>query len=347
MRRRITIATVLAVSVLGLTVFTAIARGPGAVGDLATVVNFDPAPPATELPEGLTVDRQGNFYVGMATTREIKRVTAGPRGQVGVSPFASLPPPSPAPDEGGFMTGMATDREGNLYVALASFNQDHPDVPGATHGVWKVSNDGSDVSMFAALPVNGLPNVPAFDRRGNLYVSDSARGMVWKIDNLGNVTPWAQDNGANLLTGTGDFGLGVPVGANGIAFDGPEKYMYVANTERGHIARIPVKSDGSAGSPEMFADSPELLGADGIALDNRKNLYVAVNTQNKIVKVYPDGEVETLQLGGTALDFPASVAFGAGRDKKDLYITNFAFGSPSPDPALLKLPVGVPGKPLP
>jgi sugar lactone lactonase YvrE len=326
MPRLTVLVTIIAVSVLVLSVHLVLANG------LASVADFDVSD--GELPEGLAVDKQGNFYVGIAPTGEIKQVT--PEGQV--TTFANLPPPG-----SGFMTGIAADRQGNLYVALASFNPD-------THGIWKVSNDGSNVDLFVSLPEGGLPNLPAFDRQGNLFVSDSFLGRIWKIDHKGNATVWKEDP---LLEAAPGGPLNLPVGVNGIAFDHNQRHLYAANTLGGRIVRILLNPDGTAGEVEVIVEDHALLeGADGIAFDNRENLYVAVNSQNRLVKMSPDGNVGVVTEGGP-LQFPASLAFGAGRESKNLYITNFAIlnaqgiAPGDPKPALLVLSVGTPGQPLP
>ncbi len=66
-------------------------------------------PGASEFPEGLAVDRQGNIYVSMAFTGEIKKITS----DGDVSTFAELP----APGEG-FMLVMEFSSNGDLYVAM-------------------------------------------------------------------------------------------------------------------------------------------------------------------------------------------------------------------------------------
>ena len=126
-----------------------------------SVAEFNAA--AAEFPQGLAIDQRGNIYVGVPTTVEVKKVTPG--GEV--STFAQLP--SVGGDE--FLTGLALGPFGNLYVAISSFSPD-------THGVWRVSQDGIEVKRFAALDTGGLPNGLAFDRGGNLYVSDSTGGQV-------------------------------------------------------------------------------------------------------------------------------------------------------------------------
>ncbi len=125
--------------------------------------------------------------------------------------------------------------------------------------------------------------------------------------------------------GDAELGLGdIPFGANGIAFDAGQRYLYVANTNFGRIVRIPVEADGGAGKAEVFVEDPDLLGgADGIAFHGTGNLYVAVNGPDRLAVISPDGTISTLAEGG-ALDFPASIIFGVGEDQDTLYITNFS-----------------------
>jgi sugar lactone lactonase YvrE len=325
MSRGVLTLTVLAAAVLVLSAGLVWANG------LSSVADFEAGD--LELPEGLAVDRQGNFYVGMAPTGEIKRVTP----QEEVSTFAQLEVP-----EGGFLIGLAFNRRGDLFAALATNDAE-------SNGVWRISKDGSVVEPFALLPPEGLPNYLAFDRQGNLFASDSTLGIIWKLDSAGNVQEWSADP----LLATEEVGAtGLSVGVNGIAFDHNQKYLYAANTLEGTILRIPVQRDGSAGEVELFVEDSALVGADGIAFDSRKNLYVAVNEQDSIVKVTPEKEVMPV-VEGAPLDFPASLTFGVGRESKNLYITNFAilrafgFIDGEPNPALLKLELDTPGRPLP
>ncbi|MBI4218788.1 MAG: hypothetical protein HY682_01500 [Chloroflexi bacterium] len=86
-------------------------------------------------------------------------------------------PPVPIAD--GAIAGLALNEAGNVYAAARS------SVPGAT-GVWRITPGGS-VVQYASLPAAGFPNGLAFDRAGNLYVSDSAKGIVWRVTQNGSV----------------------------------------------------------------------------------------------------------------------------------------------------------------
>jgi sugar lactone lactonase YvrE len=297
-------------------------RGPAAA-QVQTLATFDPS--KGEFPEGVAVDKRQNVYVGLALTGEIRRFA--PEG--GSSTLATLP------IGGGFLLGLATDARGNIYAALASFDP-------ATHGVWRVERDGLQ-ERIAALPANGGPNALAFDKAGNLYVTDSALGAVWRIPRGGEPELFIQHP---LLEP--ERGTQIP-GANGIAL--AERSLLVTNTRFGRIVRIPIGRDGTAGEPTTLIERDDLIGADGVALDVRDNLYVVMfggPAGGRLVRISPDGQVEQLAGEAEGLTGPASLAFGtAEHARKAVFITNFDLFSTTPKPALVRVEVGIPGRPLP
>jgi sugar lactone lactonase YvrE len=296
--------------------------GVAVAGDPAveTVASFDPK--QGQLPEGLAITDRGGIYVGFAPTGEIVKVTDD--GQV--SPVATLPTGE------GFLVGLALDRRDRLFAALASFDD-------TTHGIWRVRRDGS-AKRAVPLPTNTFPNAIAFRGR-SMFVTDSFGGAVWRVSD-GRARVWVQDD---ILLG--DTSTDLPIGANGLAFSGRD--LYVANSQRGRIVRIPVQPGGRAGTPVLLVENNGIIGADGIAFDLRGNLYVAVAEQDKLVRLGPSGGMETLATVDDGLDFPATPIFGERRPHRtDLYLTNFALDlDENPDPALLVLDVGVAGKRLP
>ena len=124
-------------------------------------------------------------------------------------------------------------------------------------------------------------------------------------------------------------GLGVedgspPFGANGIAFDRNERFLYVANTSVDRVYRIAF-DHGTLGAIALFASGVTggaLDGADGIAFDDRGNLYVCSNQSNEITVLSPDGTViaEYRGVGDNAFDGPASLVFRG----RDLYVTDLS-----------------------
>ena len=306
--------------------------GLSAQSRLVTVASFMPP----ELPEGIAIDPTGAIYLTMAPTGEVRRLDRDGRQSTVTSVRVGE----------GFLVGLTTDATGTLYAALAS-----GDAAGAdTQGVWRIRPSGA-TELVAALP-GGFPNDVKFDARGNLFVSDSVLGAIWRVAPGGQPSRWLEHpllQGHGDVVGPGCPGVNAPFssGANGLAF-AADGSLYVANTEFGRIVRVPVLPDGRAGTPQTVVEDCGLLGgADGIAFDRAGSLYVAVNTGNRIVRVSPTGALAVLATAADGLDNPASVAFStAAGDEDSLYITNFAIfsamGGGTPRPALLRLEVDVP-----
>ena len=281
---------------------------------------------AGEWPEGVAADKTGNLYVGFMPLGQIRKITAD-----GTDPIVVQ-----FPDSG--TLGLAVDAVGNLYASHASGDP-------ATGGVYRVSRDGV-IERFAGTEEMVFPNSLAFDKRRNLYVTDSATGSIWRITRSGAAAPWLQHE---LLEGLGEIPGYPPIGANGIVYW--KRTLYVANTEKGLILRIPIRLDGSPGEPEILADSPSVYGPDGLALDVFGNIYVPLVFQDKLVRIDPvDGSVTELATIDDGLDEPASLAFGTGKgDRRTIFVTNFSVipEDGGAGPALLKVEIGVPGRPLP
>ena len=57
----------------------------------------------------------------------------------------------------------------------------------------------------------------------------------------------------------------------------PPNRLYVANTEKGLVAQIPINvRDGSAGEPTLVAAGPGLATADGLAVDAHGGLHAVI-----------------------------------------------------------------------
>jgi sugar lactone lactonase YvrE len=165
-------------------------------------------------------------------------------------------------------------------------------------------------------------NAITFDQAGNVYVSDSFQGIIWKTGSGGGAgTAWVTDP---LLTTTGI----PPFGANGMEFNHAGNTLFVANTGNDTVVQIPV-TNGAPGKPAVFVNS--INGADGLAIDAHDNLWVAANQGDEIDVVSPSGKLlaklgdfDGVDRNGLphGLLFPASLSFS--NDGKFLYITNLA-----------------------
>lgn len=174
------------------------------------------------------------------------------------------------------------------------------------------------------------PNYGVFDAEGNLYFSDSG---AWKKDN-GFICRMRVDGHVEMFA-EGPFHF-----ANGIALDASEKYLYVVESNRDRVVRIPIGEQGQAGPVEVFAEGVARI-PDGLAFDATGNLYVTTYASNAIYQVRPDGEVALLCIDEecAVLCQATNCAFG-GDGFDELYVANLGANHIS------KLDIGVKGQPL-
>lgn len=287
-----------------------------AAWDRGKVERFASLPPGEANPEGITVDSQGDVYV---TTFAVTKAS-GP-GKLFV--FAR---------DGHLKREVAVAGSSNLLLGLAF----HPDsrellvVDFGAGNVLRVNPHNGASSVFSAIPGGGL-NALAFDGAGNVYVSDSGRGIIWRTGPKGGpATAWVTHA---LLTTTGF----PPFGANGMDFNKHESALFVANTGNDTVVRIPVTA-GAPGMPEVFVNS--INGADGLFLDEHDNVWVCANQSDEIVVVDRTGraiaklgDFDGLRRGApVGLLFPASLVRHGGW----IYVTNLSL-----DLRLFNLPQSV------
>ncbi len=194
--------------------------------------------------------------------------------------------------------------------------------------------------MPAKAGLNGL----AQDETGNLYATDDARGLIYRIK-AGQTTSevWADNP---LLKPQGQSPNGFPVyGVNGVKVH--KGAVYVSNPSQSSLLRIPVLADGSAGTVGEAYPGKQFANVDDIAFDERGNLYTTTVDQNTVNQISPSGESRVLLIKADGLDQPTAVAFGTGAgDTTKLYVTNASFYTPTGQTSrasLLRTDMGITG----
>ena len=277
-----TAASVAAVAVAGALLVNGLSAGAGGTAQAATPIrpagadaSFTTVFKSTLPIEGLTGDRHGNLYTAGrgADSCPITRVASSGGAPALVGSLAA--PCGPA--------GLTFDARGRLFVTngdtISVLTPDPADPPTA--------------AVFAT----GVPgaNGVAFDRDGNLWISDgtTGQGRVWKVGPRGGsatevfrVQPMV--NEVNVVNGVGGIGRdprSLPPGsvtitpngraaadtagsqhlvANGLAFT-PDGTLYVADTARGAIWRVQLDRHGNLRSP-VGCDTT--FPADTLCLDD-------------------------------------------------------------------------------
>jgi sugar lactone lactonase YvrE len=228
----------------------------------------------------------------------------------------------------GLALGLAISAAGDVYVAVAA-----PDPTKYQAGIYKIPKAGGDATLFAKDAAMVFPNGIAFDSTGNLYVTDAIAGAVFKVSADGTtVDNWLTDallKGDNAMTNPCSPHLPFTIGANGIAVIGTD--LYVGNTDKASIIKIPIKGDGTADVPAPYVTSDAttclpLKGLDGLFPDADGTILVAANGQNAVLRVDKTAKTTTIVDKGI-LQEPASVAPATLNGKKYLLLANFALNT--------------------
>jgi sugar lactone lactonase YvrE len=253
-------------------------------------------------PTGIAADSAGNVYVADYGNNTIRKVT--PTGAV--STLAGTPGIYGNADGSGaaasffFLSGIATDSAGNIYVAdtgninirkitstgVVTTLAGMPGIPGNTDGT------GLAASFFILAGI-------AADSAGNIYVADTGNSSIRKITPAGVVSTMV---GASVVGSSDGSGAEASFrNPSGVAADSAGN-AYIADTGNNTIRKVT-----PAGQVSTLAGMPGVLGSSdgagaaanfnhptGIATDSAGNVYIADSGNSAIRKIAPDGVVSTL-----------------------------------------------------
>jgi sugar lactone lactonase YvrE len=301
------------------------------------VNTFAVLPDGVRFPEGITANpANGDIYVGTFDTgpNSNKLLRYNQHGQLVASRDFGITP----------LLGLEFDRA-NKKVYITNVG----DFVGTGSKIQRVAADLTQLEEVAIIPGIGaptprtagnpdgsfdtitfgsgarVPNAMVFDSHGNLYISDSFQGAVFKITNPAGCAPdcSVQTLSHDPLLATAGF---PPFGANGLAFNKDESALFAANTGDDRVLKI---SNLTSSSPTVTVFAESLNGADGLVSDDQGRLWVAANQADEVVALNANGRVVAklgefrgIKSNGTpdGLLFPASPVIVGD----EIFVTNLA-----------------------
>lgn len=249
----------------------------------------------------------------------------------------------PGGDVPSFLEGPSFDKDGNLWCVDIPWGRIFRITPG---GDWSVG------AGYDGWP-NGLRVLPD----GTIQIADYKRGIVMLDPKTGATRDRFSSNrsegfkgcndlffgadGTLYFTDQGTTGLHDPTGRvyrvapgtntlerlisngpspNGLVTSLEDKVLYVAMTRAQQVWRVPLFPEGPS-KVGLFARLPAgVIGPDGMALDERGNLYVCHASRGRIYAFDEHGEefltVDCRHIGRTT----TNLAFG-GENNSELFIT--------------------------
>ncbi|WP_432098816.1 SMP-30/gluconolactonase/LRE family protein [Streptomyces sp. WAC 04229] len=218
-------------------------------------------------------------------------------------------------DRGTYTSAQFSPYDGRIY--LTDFS--HGDIV-------SLAPDGGDPRTFFSGEVDGAPMNPddlAFDREGNLYVSDSRgmsegepKGRVVRIDRTGKH--------ATVLAA----GLAAP---NGISFDAHYRGLWFSELTENRISYLLLDDEGAVASRHTAVRvDGGVAQTDSIAVDADGNLYQALHGRPAMAVYSPHGErlatVEVPARAAAGLQSATNVAITPGGTRAYLTVSGPAGG---------------------
>jgi gluconolactonase len=243
-------------------------------------------------PEGVTFGPDGMVYAG-GETGQVYRIDMGKRTTQRIASTGD-----------GLNAGLALDQSGNIYMCNAG------------GGVVNKITAAGEVSVYSrgtAERAFVTPNYPAFDRDGNLYVTDSGNwkgddGCVWRIAPGGEATV--------ISTECCQF-------PNGCAVSPDNRYLYIAmSLNAPRVVRFAIEDGRKVGPVETVVELPATV-PDGLAFCDDGSFLISCYRPDVIFRYTAEGSLGVLMedYEGTLLGAPTNVCF-AGPDRSVLLWAN-------------------------
>lgn len=245
--------------------------------------------PALNAPSGVAVDPAGNVYISDGGNHIIRRVSAndgsittiagsgaaGYSGDGGLATAAELNQPS----------GLALDRDGNLYIADCAANVVR-EISVSTGNISTIAGDGSSgYSGDGGAAVHAALNQPcwiALDEYGNLFISDNGNNIIRQVVLSTGVISTVAGTGSQGFSGDNGKAINAQLSNPGEIQADPAGDIYFTDGET-RIRKVDtsgviqtVAGGGANGSlAEGGPATSAQLNPSGMAIDAEGNLYIA------------------------------------------------------------------------
>lgn len=260
-----------------------------------TPIELAPAKIITSFPvntflENLAISPDGTIFVTNHEVGQIVRITPDGNQQI----YASV---------AGKVSGLAFTSNSGLVAT--GWNADSIPV------VSLITTDGT-VETLLTLPdaifLNGITPLS----NTQYLAADSYRGAIWLIDIAQRrSTIWLEHS---LLARSNSENV-IPA-ANGLKRFG--NLLYVSNTEKMLLLRIPLGTGNEPGEPEIFVEQTNI---DDFAFDVEGNLYGATHIYNSVVKITQNGSTTIIAQAEQGVIGSTAVAFGQTQsDRTAIYV---------------------------
>jgi len=206
------------------------------------------------------------------------------------------------------------------------------------NGVQSIYSGGFHLVFHSAFnpPAPILLNDLAFDKQGNLYITDSFEATIWRVPPGGGAPQVWYSSAA----------IDGPFGPNGIRVhpDSDRLYFDVTFTAKGLgvVYTLPLVDHPTDADLKVFHTYTAGAGPDGVAFGKSGKLYVCLAAYSQISVLAPDG-TEVERFSGPAQDpanpgnplpwaNPANIAFDDKNGR--ILVTNHASLIQVPDPSI-------------
>jgi sugar lactone lactonase YvrE len=300
---------------LGETLLSASANGSLSVlvGDIQTVAGDgellyrgDGVPATTTpvyLPQGVIEDAAGNLYISDTQNNRIRKVATsgvittvagtgapGYTGDGGAATAAAIEQPA----------GLILDGAGNIYFADSGNN--------AIRRIDAASGVITTVAGGGGTPALSTPRGLAFNAAGDLYIADTGNNVIRVISSSTGVITTVAGTGVGGYNGDGQPATAAQLNTPWSVSIGPDGLLYIADLGNNLVRKVSaggvISNIAGTGARGFSGDGGAAVAATlndpaALAFNPAGDLYIADSGNNRIRRVYANGEIATLAGNGS------------------------------------------------